>query len=29
MPNRCGESDGASRLQAVTDALITLGYKSE
>lgn len=29
MPNQCSESDGATRLQAVMDALITLGYKSE
>ena len=29
MPNQCGESNVASRLQAVMDALITLGYKSE
>jgi len=29
MPNQCGESNVASRLQAVTDALIALGYKSE
>jgi hypothetical protein len=29
MPNQRGESNGASRLQAVMDALITLGYKSE
>lgn len=29
MPNKSGESNGAARLQAVTDALIALGYKSE
>ena len=29
MPNQLGESNGATRLQAVMDALITLGYKSE
>ena len=29
MPNQSGESNVASRLQAVTDALIALGYKSE
>ena len=29
MPNQRGESNVASRLQAVTDALISLGYKSE
>ena len=29
MPNQCGEANGAARLQAVMDALITLGYKSE
>jgi hypothetical protein len=29
MPNQQGESNVASRLQAVTDALIALGYKSE
>jgi hypothetical protein len=29
MPDQCGESNVASRLQAVMDALITLGYKSE
>jgi hypothetical protein len=28
MPNQQGESNVASRLQAVMDALITLGYKS-
>jgi hypothetical protein len=28
MPNQCGEANGAARLQAVMDALITLGYKS-
>jgi anti-sigma-K factor RskA len=27
MPNQSGTSNVASRLQAVTDALITLGYK--
>jgi hypothetical protein len=29
MPDQCGEANGATRLQAVMDALITLGYKSE
>jgi hypothetical protein len=29
MPNQCVEANGATRLQAVMDALITLGYKSE
>ncbi len=29
MPNQCGEANGATRLQAVMDALITLGYKSD
>lgn len=29
MPNQRGESNVASRLQAVTDALIALGYKSD
>jgi hypothetical protein len=29
MPNQVGESNGAARLQAVMDALIKLGYKSE
>ena len=29
MPNQCGEANGATRLQAVMDALIALGYKSE
>ena len=28
MPDQCGEANGATRLQAVMDALITLGYKS-
>jgi hypothetical protein len=28
MPNQAGESNVASRLQAVTDALIALGHKS-
>jgi hypothetical protein len=29
MPNQRGESNVAARLQAVMDALIALGYKSE
>ena len=29
MPNQRGEQNGATRLQAVMDALITLGYKSD
>ena len=29
MPNQSGESNVASRLQAVMDALIKLGYKSD
>lgn len=29
MPNQRGDANGATRLQAVMDALITLGYKSE
>ena len=29
MPDQCGEANGATRLQAVMDALITLGYKSD
>ena len=29
MPDQCGVANGATRLQAVMDALITLGYKSE
>ncbi|HET7204177.1 MAG TPA: hypothetical protein VFI92_12500 [Steroidobacteraceae bacterium] len=29
MPDQRSESNGATRLQAVMDALITLGYKSE
>ena len=29
MPDQCGEANGATRLQAVMDALITLGYTSE
>jgi hypothetical protein len=29
MPSQRGGSDGATRLQAVMDALITLGYKSD
>ena len=29
MPNQRSDANGATRLQAVMDALITLGYKSE